>query len=196
MVSLKSFMSVKNTLKSVVLILGTLPLSSYANLDFSSLTCTAGELMSTLPNNNERVMVQLYHKDYLINHSHASGVMRSYDLTDPRNPKQVGGDTNPGNAGHHHFMGVGSIVGFNWAGVNQTRLDDVPDFSQDSIVDGTDEAFMVGDASNGHHSEIVTFYPIGFGSVTLPTTYPSYTLVARRTPQKNPEQRSLKVFSC
>ncbi|BCD96029.1 RICIN domain-containing protein [Marinagarivorans cellulosilyticus] len=164
--SLRKF---KKTLKRLALLVGAAPLAANAGLDFSSFTCTEGELLSTLPDNNNRVMVQLYHNDYLISHDHASGVTRNYDLTNPRNPKQVGGDQNIGNAGHHHYMGVGNIIGFNWAGMNQTRLDDVPDFSRDSIVDGTDEAFMVGDASNGHHSEIITFYPIGFGNV--PSAY-------------------------
>lgn len=159
----------KTSVTRLALVIGALPLAANASLDFSSFTCTEGELLSTLPNNDSRVMVQLYHNGYLISHDHASGVMRNFDMTDPRNPKQVGGDQNPGNAGHHHFMGVGNIIGFNWAGVNQTRLDDVPHFSPDSIVDGTDEAFMVGDASNGHHSEIITFYPIGFGNV--PSAY-------------------------
>ena len=167
--SLSSLRTLKNSFKRLAFLVGVIPLAANAGLDFSSLNCSEGELLSTLPNNNNRVMVQLYHNDYLISHDHVSGVMRNYDLTDPRNPRQVGGDQNPGNAGHHHFMGVGNIIGFNWAGINQTRLDDVPHFSRGSIVDGTDEAFMVGDASNGHHSEIITFYPIGFGNV--PSAY-------------------------
>lgn len=164
--SLRTF---KKSLKRLAFLVGAAPLAANAALDFSSFTCTEGELLSTLPNNNNRVMVQLYHNDYLISHDHATGVMRNYDMTNPRSPLQVGGDQNPGNAGHHHFMGVGNIIGFNWAGLNQTRLDDVPNFSRDSIVDGTSEAFMVGDASNGHHSEIITFFPIGFGNV--PSAY-------------------------
>lgn len=161
---------VKAMIYTTALALGSTPLGAMAGLDFQNSRCsTPGQQIGTLPNSNNRVMVYTYHNDYLISHDWGTGVMKSYDLTDPTNPQQVGGDRNPGNAGHHHFMGVGNIIGFNWAGVNQTRLDDVPYFDSGSIVDGTDEAFMVGDASNGHHSEQIAFYPYGFGSV--PTAY-------------------------
>ena len=153
-----------------VLTAGGVPLTAQAALDFSSFTCdTPGEQIATLPNSNDRVMAYAYHKGYLISHDWGTGVMKNYDLANPRQPLQVGGDQRPGNAGHHHYMGVGTVVGFNWAGVNQTDLDDVPNFDSESIVDGTDKAFMVGDASNGHHSEQIAFYPYGFGSV--PTAY-------------------------
>jgi streptogramin lyase len=194
-VSNKRLMSFSRCFSKLALALGVAP-AAYAELDYSAFSCTEGELMSTLPNNNNRVMVQLYHNGYLISHDHASGVMRSFDMTDPYNPVQVGNDKNIGNAGHHHYMGVGNIIGFNWAGVNQTRLDDVPNFTSASIVDGTADAFMVGDASNGHHSEIVTFYPIGFGNV--PTAYefdnkPVLTIHDMSKPG-NPEIGSINVI--
>lgn len=183
-------------ISKLALVLGVIPVAVQAELDFSAFSCTEGDLISTLPNNNNRVMVQLYHNGYLISHDHASGVMRSFDMTNPYSPVQVGGDKNIGNAGHHHFMGVGNIIGFNWAGLNQTRLDDVPNFTSASIVDGTSDAFMVGDGSNGHHSEIVTFYPIGFGNV--PTAYefdnkPVLTIHDMSKPG-NPEIGSINVI--
>ena len=153
-----------------VLAVGAAPFTAQAALDFSSFTCdNPGEQLATLPNSNDRVMAYAYHNGYLISHDWGTGVMKNYDLENPRQPRQVGGDQTPGNAGHHHYMGVGTIIGFNWAGVNQTDLNDVPNFDRDSIVDGTDKAFMVGDASRGHHSELISFYPYGFGSV--PTAY-------------------------
>lgn len=135
---------------------------AYAGLDLDSYTCTPNDHLGNLPGSHNRVMAFTYHNGYLIESVHGNGRMNVYDLTSPSDPLLVNA-VDLGWAGHHNYIGIGTTLAWNFAGHHQIQLDDAPNFTSASKVDGTDEAFMV--PVFGRDGEQLSYYPYGFGSV-------------------------------
>jgi YVTN family beta-propeller protein len=127
--------------------------------------CTPGQELSRLEGVHSRTNALIYHKGYLVQNEWDTGVNYVWDLSDPAAPRLVKTYRERW-SGHHTFTFIGETVYLDWAGYNDLDLSALPELSiRYSLFTPEEHAVGVIDSSLAD-SEEVSYYPLGFESVS------------------------------
>jgi DNA-binding beta-propeller fold protein YncE len=145
------------------LLTGLLIADAAEAVELRSYTCTPGEELSRLEGEDPRTDYFLYHRGYLIQARHGSGVMTVWDIDDPTAPT-IERVYDPGWGGMHVHSYLGEIGLLQWAAHHQIDLSRLPEMvSLDyAVLDPRDDALQaMGDNPDGMAQ---VYYPWGFGN--------------------------------